>query len=419
MLCAELRFEAAGESHWRPAKVDLRTHITADNKTLEYTEHKTDCEARGEDKPVPIKDPNIDSSGFTVASDVYSERCIIAYRTQTEDKICFAEVALKNNQWGNPTELNIDPSTTPGTKFALVYDVLDTDQRHFIFSHPDGTGILQIQTYKGFKWGLPGPLRKPGSSPTDKDGLRAHRFTAFAATFSKQDELLLIYCVDENGQLVEFAGKWYTKENINSGDTPGYRWRQTKVIAERVQLIDFLSAVDKDGISYVLYRDSDQNLVMAVGKNRQKWDQEDLTADSGVATWKMVNIRNKSGLLKKSALAIAIKKEYKNPVAFFVSKKDNVETIMSIEAPLKLPDVTSYPAQPVGRLEPDSNIAAASLPAAFCANRPPIRLFSVSKLDGEDVLMERIQKRSDQQWVISGGIVNTDTSGLVGPRESC
>ena len=104
---------------------------------------------------------------------------------------------------------------------------------------------------------------------------------------------------------------------------------------------------------------------------------------------------------------------------FYLHKDRKTETIMALDI---LKGVASYEflnAVPVGKLEPGSDIAAASLPMTKYGYN--IRVYSVSKMDGDNILVERIQRPvrgtegAQQVWCLSGGVVDTDVDHICNP----
>lgn len=126
-------------------------------------------------------------------------------------------------------------------------------------------------------------------------------------------------------------------------------------------------------------------------------------------------------LLKDSPLAIATRRNGNMVTIFFVKRDGQQKCIYSIDhnPDTKNTEIQFKPKR-VGKLEPDSLVGAASFSKS---QLPDIRQFSVSNLDGDDILVERIPQYYKQkgvgqqsQWVFSGGVIDTDVDYL-GPGQ--
>jgi len=415
------------------------------------------CTSEEERKKVDIKkyvsdtlrDGNIDARSFAVASDLKRNRCRIAYKTQVDDKISLAE-SLWDEEcgWQEPTEIDVYPDVVPGSRFAFAFDPNVSTRRFLFFAEEDGDGYVMMQSYEPSHevngvhcpgiWMKPQKLR---DTMGREMGVKAHRFSGFAVTSTLEQDgtnnaILLLYFVDESNALLEYVGRYHA---------PGcYLWHRTMDIEESITLKGHLAAMydkEKDK-TYVLYRNSSRELCMAVGFDRRKClaikeyknTRRRIENREGEAQWSYEVIRNPDQISKNSPLAIAIQSN-SDPVAFYIKRDISLnETIYCTSIPSNVEDIVPEKLETcrIGRLEPSSNLGAATM-----ANRdkyPPIRLFSVSKLDGDNVLLERVQRfshrhsvttatKSTTSWVISGGVVDTDVECLV-PRvhqegESC
>jgi len=359
----------------------------------------------------PLKDGNIEPRAFTVASDVTRDRCRVAYKTQVDDQISMAEALFQDGVWHEAGEIETWASKMPGDQFALVFDPVKVNQRHLIFSEPDGDGYIYFQTFRNGRWGKP---RKPRDLAGKEMAIKAHRFSGFAATFDHEAQLILFYFVDESNALLEYAGKYYEEDDLD-GIPAGYRWTRTQaVLCQNMTLREHISAINKGGVTYVIHRSRNHDLMMQIGTGRQNWVAEGSSRSrrndnrGNAAYWNDYVIRNKDQLAKDSPLSVAVGKH--RPKVFYLHKERKTETIMALDIRLEYGDQTIFQGVPVGKLEPGSDIASASFHNPT-HSKHDTRVYSVSKLDGDNILLERVQ-RSEKQWAISGGVVDTDVDQL-------
>lgn len=347
-------------------------------------------------------DGNIVGQGFAVASDGPRNRCRIAYRTVFDEKISFAEVEFDGSYWGLSTEIKLYKGKVPGQNIAFTFDPIDPQKRSLFFSEENGNGYIYQQHYnpKIQKWDTPAVVKQ--SSEPALDGKRAHRFSKFAAAYYNDDttkkSAILLYCVDENSNLTEYRGT-----HSDANDPNSYYWTsQTDFVGDTVPSNTFLAVTQSGNKTLLTYRDNVGNLCLSVGvRDSQKlkctWDDS-------------VILLAANELMKNSPLAI-VSRGKNNPYTVFFAKRDGyVKTIYSLDY---LPGMTFVPKR-VGKLQSDSVIGAASFPTnSMCS----ARLFNVSNLDGDSILLERVPKffaakNGGQMWVISGGLVDTDTDHL-------
>ena len=76
----------------------------------------------------PAKDGNVEARAFTVASDVTQDRAVIAYKTQVDDTVSFAEVSFGKGVWGAATEIDVYQQYVPGHRFAITYDPIKPEE---------------------------------------------------------------------------------------------------------------------------------------------------------------------------------------------------------------------------------------------------------------------------------------------------
>jgi len=357
-------------------------------------------------------DGNIDAESFAVATDFANNRCRIAYKTQVDDEISFAEIEFANGSWGLPRKIDVSPDTMPGENFALTYDPYDPEKRFLFFTEEDGDGYIRMQHFdpkpKKKKWSDPKKLK--GIRGRD-DGPKAHRFSKFAAThyIGNNTCTILVYYVDESNGLQEIVGAHDSNGN--------YRWTRTSLLEQDVVSNGHLAVTQQGDKTHVLFRNSDRELCLATGTRK------DLDGKEGLkASWKITTIREKHMISKNSPLAIASHaNDQKRLTAFYLQRQGKAQTIYALD--LHGSDIShaiTFKAQRVGKLEPSSNLGAASLSKYDEASgffKYDARLFSVSKLDGDNVLLERIRNEGDSafygEWVISGGVVTTDVDHLL------
>jgi len=363
-------------------------------------------------------DGNIDAESFAVATDIAKNRCCIAYKTQVDDEISFAEIEFINGSWGLPTKIDVYPETMPGENFALTYDPNDPKKRALFFTEEDGDGYIRMQHSEHQNdpdqhkpiWSKPRKLK--GIRGRD-DGPKAHRFSKFAAThyidIEAHKKIILVYYVDESNGLQEIVGELHSDGN--------YRWTRTSLLEQDVVSNGHLAVTQKGNKTYVLFRNSDRELCLASGTRKDSVGKEGLKA-----SWKITTIREKHMISKNSPLAIASHaNDQKRLTAFYLQRQGKAQTIYALD--LHGSDIShaiTFKAQRVGKLEPSSNLGAASLSKYDEASgffKYDARLFSVSKLDGDNVLLERIRNEGDSafygEWVISGGVVTTDVDHLL------
>lgn len=129
-------------------------------------------------------------------------------------------------------------------------------------------------------------------------------------------------------------------------------------------------------------------------------------------------LRGNKQLSKNSPLALATSNG-KTMAIFYLQSEGRSKTIYSLNY-MPGTEISKLSPIRIGKLEPDSVLGAAS----FKSGRFDSRLFSVSNLDGDNILLERvpkevvlpagsIQRKEKLAWVISGGVVETDVDHLV------
>lgn len=100
-------------------------------------------------------------------------------------------------------------------------------------------------------------------------------------------------------------------------------------------------------------------------------------------------------------------------LTLFYCKRDGRDKTIYAQDFLLTKESTYHPFDPkfVGKLQSESILGTASFQKDSVYDA---RLFSVSSLDGDDILIERIPKfyYKERVWVISGGVVDTDADSL-------
>jgi len=257
------------------------------------------------------------------------------------------------------------------------------------------------------------------------EGLKAHRFTKYAAAYYKPENdtsssRLLLYYVDESNYLQESVGRHDQTNNK-------WNWKSAAVVST-VPPKSFLAVTQRREKTYLVYRDEALNLCLLVGSKRAKLEtatwSEPISTYSYRArffpclltltnTWPGLSVILKAGeLLKDSPLAIVGRCNGNTVTIFYVQRNGQQKSIFSID---RIPgSKLQFHPKRVGKLEPDSILGAASFPANPLYDA---RQFSVSNLDGDNILVERIPKYyakmlGGQQWVLSGGVVDTDVDEL-------
>ncbi|KAF8461492.1 hypothetical protein BDZ91DRAFT_736748 [Kalaharituber pfeilii] len=373
-----------------------------------------------------LVDGNINASAFAVASDPTRDRCRIAYRTHIEDKVSLAEVTFKNGRWHAATEIEVYPGLVPRQNFALAYHPVDPKKRSLFFSPENGDGYIYQQEFND-GWQEPHLLRghdnrkrEVGSAVGSVqycshqkeqrrlEGPKAHRFSKFATTHvadpfdPERSNLILLYYVDESNGLQEIVGKQKT--------TGEYEWTRTTLMEEEVLPNGFIAVAQKDRTTYVVFRNVERALCLAVGTRK----------NSGKADWQdTIVIRESYQISKNSPLAIVPRRtedgEQKVTV-FYLQRQGSAKYIWALDyKPNDEYVIKSTTLEPrrVGKIEPDSILGAAS----FQNDKREARLFSVSCLDGDNILLERVPRRPEHgigsdQWALACGIVDTDVDHL-------
>ncbi|KAF8464890.1 hypothetical protein BDZ91DRAFT_849550 [Kalaharituber pfeilii] len=344
-------------------------------------------------------DGNIDGACFAVASDGARNRCRIAYKTSFDETIALAEVAFDGKYWGLPTEIDVYSDKFPGQNITLTFHPDDSDTRSLFFTEENGDGYIYQQNFNAAeqKWDSPTTLRASKRARPD-DGAKAHRFSKFASAYYKGagGSKILVYYVDESSNLIEIVG------TQDSGDHKWY-WKQS-VLVQYLPAKSFLAVTQRGEETHLIYRDENLQLCMQTGSRRDS---------NGKANWSEPTVILKSKeLLKHSPLAIASRCNGRIVTIFFVKRDGQEKTIYSVD---HLPGSSlDFRPKRVGKLEPVSLLGAASFPANPLYDA---RQFSVSNLDGDDILVERVPKYysqgyGGQQWVLSGGVVDTDVDYL-------
>jgi hypothetical protein len=85
-------------------------------------------------------DGNIKAESFVVATDFAHNRCRIAYKTQVDDEISFAEIEFVNGSWGLPSKIDVYPGIMPGENFALTYD--PNDPKKVLYNHQPSKNLM-------------------------------------------------------------------------------------------------------------------------------------------------------------------------------------------------------------------------------------------------------------------------------------
>ena len=271
-----------------------------------------------------------------------------------------------------------------------------------------------------------------------KSGYKAQRFSKFAsAPYSvNTTKLLLLYFINESGDLQELVG-------YPNGST--YYWK-ANVLGESgtVPSNSFLGVSQRDGETILIFRDDARNVCILKGTARDSknnyeatWvlqgmylsscalqmrtnytfiHSHDVSANilfvlAAVVVRGDVSLDGSSKLLRDSPLAIVHRYQGQLLTCFFVVRKGRDKMIYSQD--IVNSDKTSLNPIPrvVGKLDSNSILGAASF------SKNPVydaRLFSVSNLDGDYILVDRVPKFIYQTlyWVIAGGVVDTDVDPL-------
>ena len=237
--------------------------------------------------------------------------------------------------------------------------------------------------------------------------------------------MILLYYVDESNGLQEIVGV----KNCNGC----YTWTRTSLLEQEVLPNGFLAVAQDGKTTYVLFRNAERALCMLVGTRSEKSVKAEWQNTIGKHTvssllpiplliYKTV-LRNPSEIGKNSPLAIAVRRS--GPCAcpritvFYLKRQGINKYIFSLDINPHEIDAICFcrhlKPRRLGKLEPSSIMGAASFLNDKLADA---RFFSVSNLDGDNVLLERVPRRTItpfggvEHWEIPSGVIDTDVDHL-------